>query len=210
MNGSAAMRAASASNARPRRRRLVCSLPYLRFLPTYSTAQTPLPRDLRSELLCLLPKFIQVAVVLYHHVGPPGLLLLRELSLLDRPQRRLVHSPLCGPRPPAPLGHDDGDGIVEGAAAPPLEQERYLGHEDVGTGGFYTPVGLAPHERVQDVLEVLQGLCVPKNLAAERPAVYAPPSKDVLTEALCDPYDGLLVLGEEAVDDLVGRGRLGP
>src|SRR5919112_215589 len=145
MNGSAASRAASASNARPRRRRLVCNLPYLRFLPTYSTAQTPLPRDLLLELLCLLPKFIQVTIVLYHHVGPPSLLLLRELSLLYRPQRRLVHAPLCGPRPPALLGHDDGDGVVEGAATPPLEQERYLGHEDVGTGGLYTPVGLAPH-----------------------------------------------------------------
>src|SRR5918997_758585 len=127
MNGSAAMRAASASNARPRRRRLVCSLPYLRFLPTYSTAQTPLPRDLRSELLCLLPKFIQVAVVLYHHVGPPGLLLLRELSLLDRPQRRLVHSPLCGPRP--------GAGCPRDPAGPPSPQ-RPCGR---ATGGLRPP-----------------------------------------------------------------------
>jgi hypothetical protein len=147
---------------------------------------------------------------LYHHVGPTGLLLLRELSLLYRPQRRLVHAPLCGPRPPVLLGHDDGDGVVEGAAARALEQERYLGHEEVGTGSLYAPVGLAPHERVQDVFEVPQGLSVPKDLAAERPAVYSPLFKDVLPEAFCDPGDGLLVFGEEAVDDLVGRGRLGP
>src|SRR3712207_7478187 len=44
------------------------------------------------------------------------------------------------------------------AAARTLEQERYLGHEQVGSRILYAPPRLAAHERVQDLLEVLQGL----------------------------------------------------
>ncbi len=123
--------------------------------------------------------------------------------------RRLVHAPLRRPRPPSLLGHDYGDGAVEGAAAPALEQERYLGHDKVGLRILYAPVGLAAHERVQDLFEVLQGLRVPEDLAAERPAVHAVLFKDVPPEAFYDPRDSFFIFGEEVVHDLVRRDRLG-
>jgi hypothetical protein len=49
---------------------------------------------------------------------------------------------------------------------------------------------------VQDVFEVSQGLTLPKDLAAECPAVYSPLFKDVPPEAFRDSGDGLLVFGE--------------
>ena len=63
---------------------------------------------------------------------------------------------------------------------------------------------------MKDVFEVPQGLTVSKDLATERPAVYSLLFNDVAPEAFRDPGDGLLVFGEQVVDDLVGRGRLGP
>src|SRR5215216_3734838 len=204
MKGSAASRTASASKTKAPRRRRARNLPYLLFLPVYATVQTPL-----LELLGLLSKFIQGSVVLYHHVGPAGLLLAGELARLYSSQRLLVHTPLGGPRPPPLLGHGYGDRVVEFVAAPTLEQEGYLGHEEVGGGGRYAPLRLAAHQRVQDLLEVPQGLRVSEDLAAERPAVHTALAQDVISEALYDAGDRLLVCGEEVVDNLVGRDGFG-
>src|ERR687885_300230 len=80
----AATAPASTTSPRVRRLRRARALPYLlRFLPECATAQTP-----RFELLGLLLKFIYAGVVLYHHVGQPGLLLLRKLSRLYAPEGR--------------------------------------------------------------------------------------------------------------------------
>src|SRR5215211_7122845 len=203
MKGSAASRPASTTRTRAPRRRRARNLPYLLFLLTYATAQTPL-----LELLGLLSKFIQCSVVLYHHVGPPGLLLCGKLARLYRSQRLFVHAPLGGPHPSPLLGDGDGDRVVEVTAAFALAQKRYLGHEEVGVGGRNAPLRLAAHERVQYLLEVSQGVRVPEDLAAESPAVYTPLAQDAISEALDDAGDRLLVRGEEVVDYLVGRDGL--
>src|SRR5215210_623823 len=135
MKGSAASRPSSTPSTRAPRRRRARNLPYLLFLLTYATAQTPL-----LELLGLLSKFIQCSVVLYHHLGPPGLLLCGKLARLYRSQRLFVHAPLGGPHPSPLLGDGDGDRVVAGAAAPALEQERYLGHEEFWVGGRNPPI----------------------------------------------------------------------
>src|SRR5215210_3476709 len=201
---SAANPAASTSRTRARRLRRARDLPYLLFLLEYATAQTPL-----HELLGLPPKFIHAAVVLYHHIGQPGLLLRFKLPRLDGAERHLVHAPLRSPRPPSLLWHDHSHGVVVVRAASTLEQERHLGHEEVGLGGRDAPLCLAAHEGVQDLFEVVQGFGVPEDLAAEGPAVHATLAEHVAPEAIDDAGDSLLVPGEKVVDDLVCRYRLG-
>src|SRR5215212_1559049 len=124
------MTAVATSKTKTRRLRRARELPYLPFLLEYATAQTPL-----SELFGLSLKFIHAAVVLYHDVGPPCLLFLRELTRLYRAERRLVHAPLRGLGPGPRLGDDDGYRVIEVAAALTHEKERHVGHEEVGRGG---------------------------------------------------------------------------
>src|SRR5215207_1660714 len=134
-NGSAARKTPSANSPRAMRRRRARDLPYLRLLLPYVIARTPVPQESLPELFGLPPKFIQPPVVLYHQVGPPGLLFAGELPRLYPPQRLAVHTPLRRPRPPPPFRHRNRYGVVEGAAAAALEQERYLGDEEVGARG---------------------------------------------------------------------------
>src|SRR5215207_6011546 len=208
-NGSAARKTPSANSPRAMRRRRARDLPYLRLLLPYVIARTPVPQESLPELFGLPPKFIQPPVVLYHQVGPPGLLFAGELPRLYPPQRLAVHTPLRRPRPPPPFRHRNRYGVVEGAAAAALEQERYLGDEEVGARGRYAPVGLAAHEGVQDVFEVPQGLRVAEDPVAERPAVDALFAKDGCSETLHNLRYRLPVFGEEVVNDLVGRDGLG-
>src|SRR5215207_3586053 len=202
------MPAASTSKTKTRRLRRARELPYLLFLLEYATAQTPLP-----ELFGLSLKFIHAAVVLYHDVGPPCLLFLRELTRLYRAKRRLVHAPLRGPGPAPLLGDDDGDRVVVVAAALTLKEERHLGHEEVGYGGNHAALRLAAHEGVQDAFEVPQRLGVAEDLAGEGSAVHAPnfehvALEHVAPETLDHSGDRLFVFGEEVVHDLVGRDGL--
>src|SRR5215207_6003834 len=118
-NGSAARKTPSANSPRAMRRRRARDLPYLRLLLPYVIARTPVPQESLPELFGLPPKFIQPPVVLYHQVGPPGLLFAGELPRLYPPQRLAVHTPLRRPRPPPPFRHRNRYGVVEGAAGPP-------------------------------------------------------------------------------------------
>src|SRR3712207_1687828 len=125
MNGSAARRPASKSSITTPRLRRGRDLPYLRLL-SYATARTPLPEDPPPELLCLTFNSIEVPFILYHQVGPPGLLLTGELPRLYPPQRRLMHASFLHPHSPSLLRHHHSDGVVEILAPLGLEQQRYL------------------------------------------------------------------------------------
>src|SRR3712207_9286375 len=81
------------------------------------------------------------------------------------------------------------------ALGPALEEERNLGHEQVGPRGRDAAPRLAANEGVQDLFEVPQSLCVPKDLAAQGSAVHAALSQDVFPEALDDAGDRRLVVG---------------
>src|SRR5919107_478255 len=205
--GRAARITTTASNARSTRRRRARDLPYLRLLPWFVVGSS-LSQDLASEILCPLPKFIQVSVVSYDQVGPLGLLLTGELPGLYGPQRRLVYTPILRPRAAPFLRHRDGHRVVEVLTPVCLEEQRYLHDEDVRYGSLDTPVGLATHQRMQYLFEIPQRPGVTEYLAAQGPAVDAVRTSDVLPETVDDPGYSLAVVLQEVVHDLIGRGRL--
>src|SRR5688572_15187805 len=94
------------SNTRIPRRRRARDLPYLRLLP-WAAVGSSLSHDHAPEIVCLLLESIQISIILYHQVGPPSLLLTRELPCLHGPQRRLVQAPLRSPRAAPSFGDRD-------------------------------------------------------------------------------------------------------
>src|SRR5919112_4172524 len=195
------------SNTRIARRRRARDLPYLRLLPWVVVGSSP-PRDLAPEFVRLLPKSIQVSVVLYRQAGPRGLLLSGELPRLHGPERRLVQAPLRSPRPAPLFGHRDGHREVEVRPSICLEEQRYLDDEELRHGCLDTPVGLATHQGMQYLFEVPQCPGVTEHLAAEGFAVDAVRSSDAFPEAFDYPEDSTAVVLEKVVHDLIGRGRL--
>src|SRR5215207_6324118 len=170
------------SNTRIPRRRRARALPYLRLLPWVAVGSSFL-HDHAPEIVCLLPESIRVSIILYHQVGPPSLLLTRELPCLHGPQRRLVQAPPRSPRTAPLFRHRDGHGDVEVPAPARLEQQRYL------------------HE-------VAQCPGVTEYLAAEGFAVYTVMPSDTFPEAFDNPGYRPAVVLQEVVHDLIGRGRL--
>src|SRR5688572_29335159 len=195
------------SNTRIPRRRRARDLPYLRLLPWVAVGSS-LPRDHAPELVRLLAKSIQVSIILYHQVGPPGLLLSGELPRLHGPQRRLVQAPLLRPRAAPLFRHRDRHREVEVPASARLEQQRYLHDEELRHRSPDTPVGLATYQRMQYLLQIPQCPGITEYLAAEGLAVYPVRSSDTFPEAFDDPGDSLPVVLQEVVHGLIGRGRL--
>src|SRR5215203_4086047 len=195
------------SSTRIPRRRRACDLPYMRLL-TWVDVGSPLPQNGASEIFCLLPEFIQVSVVLYNEVGPPGLLLTRELPRLHGPQRHLIDAPFLRPYEAPLFWHRDGHRIVEVLAPPRLEEQWYLHGECFGPGRLDAPVCFVAHQRMQYLFEVSERLRVGEYFAAEGLAVDALRSSDVFPEAFCNPGYRLAIVLQKVVHDLIGRGRL--
>src|ERR671912_899823 len=195
------------SNMRIPRRRRARDLPYLRLLPWIGVGSSP-PRDLAPEFVRLLSKSIQVSIILYHQVGPPSLLLTRELPCLHGPQRCLVQAPLRSPRTAPLFRHRDGHREVEVPPPARLEEQRYLHNEDLHPRGLDSPVGLAAYQRMQYLFQVPQCPGVTEYLAAEGFAVDTVRSSYTFPEAFDDPGNRPMVVLQEVVHDLIGRGRL--
>src|SRR3954470_12974710 len=124
-NGSAKrMRTRTTSTTAPRLRNLR-DLPYLRFFSHFFAAGIPPPEHTVYEDPRLLPEFIHISVVFYHHIRAPGLLLAGELAILYRAALFLFHSPLFCPRLATLLRGRDRNGNVELVAASTLEEKRY-------------------------------------------------------------------------------------
>src|SRR5215218_10035023 len=195
------------SNTRIPRRRRARALPYLRLLPWVAVGSS-FPHDHAPEIVCLLLESIRVSIILYHQVGPPSLLLTRELPCLHGPQRRLVQAPPLSPRPASLLRHRDGHGDVKVPALARLEQQRYLHNEELRHRSLQTPVGLATYQRMEYLFEVPQCSGVTEYLAAEGFTVDTVMSSDTFPEAFDDPGYRPAVVLQEVVHDLIGRGRL--
>src|ERR671911_1601092 len=195
------------SSTRIPRLRRARDLPYLRLLP-WVVVESPLPRDLASEFVRLLSKSIQISVISYRQVGPPGLVLSGVLPRLYGPQRRVVQATLLGPRSASRFRDRDRYCDVVVLTSARLEQQRNLHDKDLRRRGLDTPVGLATDQWMQYLFEVPQCPCVTEHLAAEGIAVYAVRSSNVFSETFDDPGDGLEVTLEEVMHDLIGRGRL--
>src|ERR671914_971763 len=118
------------SNTRIPRRRRARDLPYLRLL-LWVAVGSSLPQDHAPELVRLLAKSIQVSIILYHQVGPPSLLLTRELPCLHGPQRRFVQAPLRSPRTARLFRHRDGHREVEVPPPARLQEKRYFHNENL-------------------------------------------------------------------------------
>src|SRR5215218_2310007 len=195
------------SNTRIPRRRRARALPYLRLLPWVAVGSSFL-HDHAPEIVCLLPESIRVSIILYRQVGPPSLLLTRELPCLHGPQRRLVQAPPRSPRTAPLFRHRDGHGDVEVPAPARLEQQRYLHDEELRHRSLDTPVGLATHQRMQYLFQIPQYPGVTEYLAAEGFAVDTVRSTDTFPEAFDNPGYRPAVVLQEVVHDLIGRGRL--
>src|SRR4051812_29471609 len=165
-NGSAKkMRTRMTSTTAPRLRNLR-DFPYLGFFSHFFAAGIPPPEHTVHENPRLLPEFIHISVVFYHHIRATGLLLAGELAILYRAALFLPHSPLFCPRLATLMRRRDRNGNVELVAASALEEKRYFSHEEVRLGGSGTPVGLFTHARVQHLFEILQCFRVPEDLPA--------------------------------------------
>src|SRR5215217_4077341 len=203
-------RARATSKTTPRLRRLR-DLPYLPLLGSFfATPRIPLPEHPLYQILRLLPEFIEILVVLYHHIRPPGLFFARELTILYRAALLLAHAPLLCPPPTSLLRHRDSHGNVELAAALALEEERYLGHEELRAGDPSATLRLLTHPRVQDLFEVLQSFGVPKDLPTQSLAIYPLLAAHAFPEAPRNGCYRLIVARQEIVDDLIGGDGLGP
>src|SRR5918997_4807847 len=186
---------------RPRRGGRPC---LLRFSGSSFAAAIPPTEHPIHEIPRLLFESIYIAVVLHHHVCPSGLLCAGELARFYRAALLLPHAPLLRPLlTPLFRGHH-GDGDIEPRATPTLEEERYLGHEEIRIRSRGAPVRLLAHPWVQDLLEIPQRLHVTEDLLTQRLAVYAPLAAHVFSVPFHHGGYGLLILGEEVVYDFVG------